>query len=55
MTWFKRLIFYLNPFSKDANAKSNFSLKAMHGINRISIYLFITAIFIMLVRYLTRG
>lgn len=49
-----RFLFYLNPVSKDKNAKANFSLKAMHGINRISIYLFLIAIVVMLFRYLVR-
>lgn len=50
MKFLKRILFYLNPLSRDENAKGNFNLRAMHGINRISIYLFIFAVVIMVIR-----
>lgn len=49
----KKLVYYLNPFAKrDELARGNFSLRAMHGINRISIYLFIVALVVIVYRLL---
>jgi hypothetical protein len=38
---------------KDPNAKPNFNLKMMHGINKISIIMFLVALVVMVVRYFT--
>lgn len=49
----KRFIYYLNPmtlFKKGSD--KNFSLRAMHGINRISIFLFLFCLIVMLVKWL---
>lgn len=54
MAWFKRFLFYLNPFSRDKNARKNLNLMFMHGINRISIYIFLIALVLVLIRYLSR-
>ncbi|MCB0481012.1 MAG: hypothetical protein KDC83_06240 [Flavobacteriales bacterium] len=44
MFW-KRILYYLNPFTlfkKDKNeGPPNMSLKAMHGMNRLSVFIFI--------------
>jgi len=39
---------------KDPNAPSNFNLKMMHGINKISILLFLIALIIMISRAFMR-
>ena len=53
MEFLKKLAYYLNPFAKrDPNAKGKVYLKAMHGINRISIYLFILALVVIVYRLL---
>ena len=39
---------------KDPNRPSNFNLKVMHGINKISIIMFLIALTIMIVRFITR-
>lgn len=39
---------------KDPNHKPNFNLRVMHGINKISIIMFLIALTVMIVRYFTR-
>lgn len=53
MKFLNRILYYLNPTSKDPNSKGNFNLKAMHGINRISIYLFVVALVVIVYRLLS--
>lgn len=51
MRFLQKLLWYLNPLAKkDPQAKGNFNLKAMHGINRISIYLFLVALVVICYR-----
>ena len=42
----------LNYFfrKKDSNKKSNFSLKAMHTVNKISILMFIVGVMVVIIR-----
>lgn len=42
----------LNYFfrKKDSNKKSNFSLKAMHTVNKISIIMFIIGVLVVIIR-----
>jgi hypothetical protein len=56
--FFKRLLYYLNPVTlfkkgEKINGK-NANIKMMHGINRISIYMFIICMIILIIR-LIRG
>jgi len=37
---------------KDPNVKTNFNLRLMHGINKISIIMFLIAIFILVIRHI---
>ncbi|MFN6944950.1 MAG: DUF6728 family protein [Cytophagaceae bacterium] len=39
---------------KDPNRPKNFSLKMMHGVNKISILMFLAAVLVMIGRYLFR-
>lgn len=50
---FKKLIYYLNPFTlfRKEEGKPNFNLRFMHGINRISVFMFVICLLIMLVKY----
>lgn len=48
--YFKRLF-----GKKDPNAPSNFNLKMMHGINKISIVMFLIAIIVMVTRAIMRS
>lgn len=36
---------------KDPNRKSNFNIKVMHGINKISILVFLAAVIVLLIRH----
>lgn len=52
---FKRILTYLNPLTMFRKAEgNNFNLRMMHGINRISIFLFLFCLIVMLVRYLSK-
>ncbi len=39
---------------KDPNRPSNFNIKAMHTINKISILMFLMAVIVMVVRFFSR-
>lgn len=39
---------------KDPNRPSNFNIKVMHGINKISIIMFLIALTVMIVRFISR-
>jgi hypothetical protein len=36
--------YFIRVFKKDPQAKSNFNLRMMHGINKISIIMFLAAV-----------
>ncbi len=50
----KKLVYYLNPFTlfQKEEGKPNFNLRFMHGINRISVFMFVICLLIMLAKYL---
>ena len=39
---------------KDPNRPASFNLKVMHGINKVSIIMFLIALTVMIVRFITR-
>ncbi|RFM28613.1 DUF6728 family protein [Deminuibacter soli] len=43
---------YLYIKKRDPNAPRNTSIRAMHGMNRISLFMFLLALVIMIVRFL---
>ena len=51
----KKFLYYMNPltlFKKpDESEKANFNLRFMHGINRISIFMFLLCLLILFFRY----
>ncbi len=49
-TYFKRLF-----GKKDPNAPSNFNLKMMHGINKITIVIFLIGVIVMVTRAIMRS
>jgi hypothetical protein len=54
MGFLRKLAGYLNPAGfvrKSADEKKNVNLRFMHGINRISIWMMLIAVIIMIVRY----
>ena len=56
--FFKRLLYYLNPLTlfrkgEKINGK-NANIKIMHGINRISIFMFLLCLIILVIRLLRK-
>ena len=47
--------YFVRVFKKsDPNAPTSFNLRMMHGINRISIVMFLFCVIVMIIRALTR-
>ncbi len=46
----KRLLYYLDPRTLFGHSNPNINLRFMHGINRISILLFLVCIVVMVAR-----
>lgn len=53
MFW-KRLAYYLSPFTLFRPADPNLSLRFMHGINRITVFVFLFCLVVMVVRACSR-
>lgn len=53
--FFKRLLHYLNPAALFKKEKGNLNLRMMHGINRISIFMFLICIIVLIVRWMGRS
>lgn len=49
-----QILVYLYLRKKDPNAPKSIDLKFMHGMNRISILMFLAAIVVMIVRLIIR-
>ncbi|MEC8693332.1 MAG: DUF6728 family protein [Bacteroidota bacterium] len=49
MIW-RKILDYL-MFRKSSGAEPNLNLKVMHGINKISIFMFLFAILVMFIRF----
>lgn len=49
MFW-KRIAYYLNPATLFGRSEGNLNLRFMHGINRISILLFLGCLLVMVLR-----
>lgn len=50
--FFKRILTYLNPMTMFRRGSDNFNLRAMHGINRISIFVFLFCVVVMIYKWL---
>ncbi len=50
----KRVLYYLNPATLFGKGSDNSSLRFMHGINRISILLFLFGVVVLVVRAMNR-
>ena len=51
----KKMVNYVNPWAKkDPNAPDSINLKFMHGMNRISILMFLGCLVLLIVRYISR-
>ncbi|MDA0714930.1 MAG: hypothetical protein O2867_09700 [Bacteroidetes bacterium] len=49
----KKFLHYLNPMNLFKRSSENINLRMMHGVNKISILLFLFCLLVMLYRYLT--
>lgn len=47
----QKFLSYMMFWKKDQNKTENTNLKLMHGINRISILMFLVAIIVLIVRF----
>ena len=50
----QQILTYFYIRKRDPNAPKNLNIKFMHGMNRISLFMFLIAIIIMIVRLFTR-
>ncbi|HEY9177071.1 MAG TPA: DUF6728 family protein [Flavipsychrobacter sp.] len=50
----KQILTYLYLRKRDPNEPRNIDLKFMHGMNRISLLMFLVAVIVMIVRLITR-
>ena len=46
----KRILYYLNPATLFSKSDDNVNLRFMHGINRISIFMFLACLVVMVLR-----
>jgi hypothetical protein len=50
----KRILYYLNPATLFSRSDHNVNLRFMHGINRISIFMFLACMVVLALRACTR-
>jgi hypothetical protein len=53
MFW-KKILYYLNPLNLFKKEEGGLNLRFMHGINKISILMFLVCLTILIVRYIQR-
>ncbi len=46
----KRILYYLNPATLFSRTDNNLNLRFMHGINRISIFMFLACMVVLVLR-----
>ncbi|HYG15527.1 MAG TPA: DUF6728 family protein [Bacteroidia bacterium] len=51
----RKFLSYITFWKKGQNKTDSFNLRVMHGINRISILMFLVAMIILIFRYIIRG
>lgn len=51
----QQILTYFYIRKKDPNAPTNMNIKFMHGMNRISLFMFLIAIIVMLYRLILRN
>lgn len=50
----KKILYYLNPMNLLKRESADLNLRFMHGINKISILMFVICLVILLVRWISR-
>jgi hypothetical protein len=48
----KRILTYLNPATLFQKSEHNFNTRMMHGINRISIFMFLICLVVLVIKFL---
>lgn len=51
--FFKRILHYLNPANLFKKGGDNVNLRMMHGINRISIFVFLICLIVLIFRWVS--
>jgi hypothetical protein len=51
---FKKILYYLNPANLFKKEKVDLNLRFMHGINKISILMFMICLVVMFVKWISR-
>lgn len=52
--FFKRILYYLNPATLFGKSDPNVNVRMMHGINRISILMFLACLVVLVVKSCAR-
>jgi hypothetical protein len=50
----KKILYYLNPMNLFKKEKVDLNLRFMHGINKISILMFVICLVVLIVRWISR-
>jgi len=50
----KKILYYLNPMNLFKKEKADLNLRFMHGINKISILMFVICLVVLIVRWISR-
>jgi hypothetical protein len=51
----RKFLSYITFWKKSQNKTDSFNLRVMHGINRISILMFLVAMIVLIIRFIVRG
>jgi hypothetical protein len=51
----KKILYYLNPSNLFKKEKADLNLRFMHGINKISILMFLVCLVVMIARWIARS
>jgi hypothetical protein len=49
--FFKRILYYLNPLNLFKRSEGDKNLRMMHGINKISIWMFLICLIVMFIKF----
>jgi hypothetical protein len=50
----KKILYYLNPSNLFKKEKTDLNLRFMHGINKISLLMFMICVIVLIVRWINR-
>jgi hypothetical protein len=52
--FFQKILYYINPLNLFKKDKGDLNLRFMHGINKISIMMFMICVIVLVVKWLNR-